>query len=403
MDGLKQLQALLGPASPDPDPTALALLVHANRHTPGIKEFLLQLGPGHSYSSLIGQLLVQLHTWLGDLSSAEAMLRSMLKAEPEMDLEHIEAAIRRHIGDPSARISSTYMGFPNAAKQSLGFYRHDALGANGAKRYITKFSTASTMGQEPAFYELIRPTSPQLQSASPVPVLVHCSKQSSLCMLTMEHIAGDAPEIASMDTTALMDMVVTYQALADLPSGPVMPIFSERRTMLEFNHGYLASGMHKIHLPADFKLLKEWVVAAVSERGYQAEVVRSVVGAVETLELQRFHAKVDPDLHYGFLHGDLHRHNVLSTRHGVVFIDWARCTVGPKQIDLATLLRRHGFSPTIALLRQANVWDRMDGVNKTLFALAMIVVSLMIDLPAIKTEAPDHVFLPAARCIHAHL
>ncbi|MBZ0204736.1 MAG: aminoglycoside phosphotransferase family protein [Flavobacteriales bacterium] len=142
-----------------------------------------------------------------------------------------------------------------------------------------------------------------------------------------------------------------------------------------------------------------WIVDAVSTRGYKKEVVEAVRSIAKTLLHHRFNTMVQPSLHYAFLHGDLHRFNVLSSTHGPVFIDWARCTIGPKQIDLATLLRRHGFRGTTELLQEIGEWQQLDPVNKVLFALALVVVSLMIDIPAIKNEPSEHLFIPAAKCI----
>lgn len=403
MDVFNALQAMLDANGGHIDPTAAALLLHRHMHEPGLSEFLGSQGAQHPQAGLIAQLHIQLTAWLGNTDKAKAMLVSLLEKDPACGLGQIEWALRQHAGDFSAKVEHTYLAFPNSAMQSLGFFRHQVVCANGVQNFITKFSMASTMGFEPLFHEAIRPLSKGIQAISPATVLFRKCTAQDLCLLTMEYCEGVVPEVATLEKDALQGIVNAYQVLLELPIARLFPHFSGQRTKAAYNHGYLAMSMHRIHEERDFMQLTDWVLQASSSRGYQPQVVNSIQKLVGALREQRFHERIIPEIHYSFLHGDLHRHNVLLTAKGPVFIDWARCTIGPKQIDLAALLRRRGYRNTIDLLRRAGAWERMDPVNQALFAIAMIVVSLMIDLKEIKEEPPEWVFLPAMEDVLARL
>lgn len=377
------------------DPTAISLFLFAHREDPDVLAFINGHRPAPARCELIDFLRVQLMVWKGDLTSAEHTLRTLFHFDPELGLEKVEDSIREHIKDPSVHFTTTYSGFPNSAMQSLGFFRHESSSGANRKVFITKVSSRAAMGREPLFYFTILPNSPGLHQISPTPVRYYSSSKVDVCLLTMELSLGTVPNIASMEAMELIKLVTDYQVVAEIDHAPWADQFNDLPYGPDFNHGYLAQAMHRIHEEGPFLDLMHWMVVVVTTRGYRKEVTDSVLALVTTLRRCRFHALVDPVKHYSFLHGDLHRHNVLSSEQGHVFIDWARCTIGPKQIDLATLLRRHGYRKSVEILEKAGAWNDLSDVNKMLFALAMVVVSLMIDIPQIKEEAPDLVFRPA--------
>ena len=50
-------------------------------------------------------------------------------------------------------------------------------------------------------------------------------------------------------------------------------------------------------------------------------------------------------------------------------------------------------------MERNGLWAGLDPVGRALFAYALILVSVMIDIEQIKTEPPEHLFLPAMRFI----
>lgn len=381
------------------DATRVSLLLRGASADNAVLEFVQHEFAGNPTSVYTHLFLIQLYTWRGDPIAAERTFKALMSIVPDLSVPSIEHSIRNHLGDHSIEISTKYAGMPSSAVQSLGFYSHTARCGSDELYFITKISIGALLGNESLFYTKILPAFAQLRAVTPRVVCFSASALADLCMLTMERIEGREPDIASIDARLVDTLVNRYSILATVDPILVQHVLPRVGSTIDFNHGYLVQAMQRINEPHDAEALMAWLEHAMRSRGY-ADVVQS--GMVKLISLMRstgFHERINPTQHFAFLHGDLHRHNVLQHGEDFVFIDWARCSIGPACVDLAVLLRRFGFQGTIDIMERNGLWAGLDPFGRALFAYALIVVSVMIDIEQIKMEPPEHLFLPAMRFI----
>ncbi|MBK9174806.1 MAG: phosphotransferase [Flavobacteriales bacterium] len=342
-------------------------------------------------------LLAQLHAWRGDQGSARRTFDGLMSIATDLNLSRIERSIRDHMGDPSAEVHTTYSMLPGNGVQNLGFYEHVGRSGPSTYSFVTKISTSGFFGNEPRFYTRFIERWPQLRPLAPRMVCFARSERIDVCMLTMEKVDGREPEIANMEVQAVDALVRGYVALLSVDPVEVEQYLLPRPFAIGFNHGYLVQALHGIQEPGSAEMVMLWLETAIRSRGYSIEVQRKILDLVKLMRDGQFNERIRPDLHFTFLHGDLHRYNILQWHSGYLFIDWAHCTTGPAYADLAVLFRRFGFLGTVGILERNGLWSRMDDVGKALFAYSLILVSVMIDIDPIKKEDPEHLFLPAAR------
>ncbi|TXI81273.1 MAG: aminoglycoside phosphotransferase family protein [Flavobacteriales bacterium] len=333
----------------------------------------------------------------GKTQHAEEQVQKVLGRNDGNVLERLQQRLLDGQGLKGGRIRSEYACFPDSMIQNLGFWSHRITApGGGVVEAITKIMHQDHCGREVAFYSRIRRAFPKLATISPDPLDLW-QVTPNMVLLTMERVPGRSADSGSMSTDEVSAFVRNYQAIAEIPFGAVAGEIGERNTENGLSHGYLASALHMVHTPAGFTQTMEWTIRTVTERGYSQPVVDAVVQAMEHLMEHAFHTRVQPERHYSLLHGDMHRHNVLMSEERTVLIDWARCTTGPRGIDLVVLFRRFGYQRVQNMVQP--LLPRHEPVPNILLAWAHILVSLELDLPGIKMEPEEHVFLPASKTI----
>lgn len=341
-------------------------------------------------------LYIQALGWSDRRAKALEQLGELLNGEGESSLENIQQLTLERLCMPDARIDSEYICFPGSMVQNLGFWIHRVHGQKEFVEAITKVMHVGHCGQEITFYEHLRPLASGLARLSPEPLHVIRSDQHPVVMLTMRKVGGEAADPDVMNVARFHE---EYRDLAQIPYEMVRTHFGAKHTENGFSHGYLASSLHEMDTADGCSASVEWVRRAVSDRQYPAAVVRSVLEAAQFIERSGLHNLIDPQEHYSMLHGDMHRHNVLISNGRNTLLDWARCTTGPRGIDLAVLFRRFGHRRVLREAEEHVILAPGDTIPQVLLSWALIVVSLQIDLQGIKTEPPDHLFMPASKMI----
>ncbi|MBL8002782.1 MAG: phosphotransferase [Flavobacteriales bacterium] len=354
----------------------------------------------HPSDDLVASLIVQAYGWSGHDQEAARALNTMLAPAGRDVLAGLEACLPGAMGMQGASVSTRYICFPNSMVQNLGFWSHTVTDRTGsARRVITKIMHEDHLGAEVTFYERIYPSHKGAAWLAPAPLAIERPEGTPIVLLTLEHIEGAVADPGSMGSTEISALVNAYSSLGSVPIRSVAEVLPPPVTENGLSHGYLAKAMHAFHTPEGTRTTLAWVRSVVSSRGYRPEVITAVGDAIEHWTSRNMHACIDPSFHYAFLHGDMHRHNVLLTGDRMVLIDWSRCTTGPKGLDLAVLLRRIGHQRVMDLAIRHGVIDGKDMISAALLSWALIIVSLELDLPPIKTEPLNHVFLPAADLI----
>lgn len=394
---MHEIVALLHAERPHDAHLRYALLLRAMPDQEAVQQTLKHLAERHPNDPLIPLLLIQARGWAGQVALAEQELNMLLGKENGPVLEQVQRRILLANGAPGDPITSHYTCFPASMVQNLGFWIHQLSNPSGAPReLITKIMHRDHCGREVDFYSRIRPAHPALDHISPAPIDVTVVEHCGVVLLTLERVAGQILDPGAMDAGAIAAFVQDYAPIASITYGAVTDLLQDRTTENGLSHGYLASALHLVHTRAGFEQTVEWTRKTVAERGYRTDVVDLVIRAMDHLVRINFHAAVVPEQHYALLHGDMHRHNVLSSLDRTVLIDWARCTTGPRGIDLAVLFRRFGHQRVHTLMESIMA---IDPVTEVLIAWALIIVSLELDLQGIKDEPPAHLFTPAATAV----
>ena len=396
---LEVLKDWMRPERLEQDATRVSLLLRGASANNAVLEFMQDECTRNPASVHAHLFLVQLHTWRGDPLAAESTFMALTATAPDLGVDAIEDSIKDHLNDRTVEVSTKYSGMLGSSVQSLGFYSHSARSGSHEWSFVTKISMRALLGNEPQFYTRILPAWGQLGSVAPTMVRFSSSVVADLCMLTMERIEGCEPDIASMDARLVDVLVRRYAVLTTVDPESVQSQLPRSRSTIDFNHGYLVQAMCRMHEPDRAEAVMVWLERAVCSRGYPDLVQHEVSKLTSLMRSVGFQARIIPSQHFAFLHGDLHRHNIIQRGEDFVFIDWARCATGPACIDLAVLLRRFGFQGTIDCMERNGLWAGLDPVGRALFAYALILVSVMIDIEQIKTEPPEHLFLPAMRFI----
>jgi hypothetical protein len=397
----------------DPDITKLQELLSNDQGIGGISAvsfFLRNLADGTAALSYFNTeqhrhpevlfpyiFLIQLHTWNKRPREAETMFRQMLANVSDIGIEDIQTSICKQIDGAEVLIETKYRTYPESVLQNLGFLEHAVSNGPRSHRFITKICTQEFIGNEWVFYEAIAPQDPSLLQVVPKVVHMARSKTSDLHFMTMEMLDGHWPDMALLDQSALDSLVNTYRAVSGVDKCTVQDLLLVSPLAIEFNHGFLVQAFQSMHTREGMALVNDWLLEAIQTRGYDVQVARAVSDLITLMNNVHFYRHIDPNTHYGFLHGDLHRHNILQVDNHFRFLDWARCAIGPSCIDLAVLMRRLGFAGTIKVLERNGLWAELSSLNQVMFAHALIVVSVMIDIEPIKREPPEALFLPAAR------
>lgn len=356
--------------------------------------------PDNAFARL---LLIQAWGWSNDLDAAWIQLNGMLGGRGVEVLNELEKGILEHFEGSSKRITSEYVCYPASMLQNLGFIVHRIDSTEGTWNVITKVMHHVHCGQEVAFYELVRPKAKDLTTVSPDLIQIMRPEDTELVLLSLERVPGDIADPSRMNAKDIGHFFDLYRAISDqaLEGLPLRP--GQNTTENGFSHGYLASAMHGFHTLEGVRSTIAWATSAVLNHAYDRTVVEAVTSISNLLDQKAIHTLVEPTDHYGLLHGDMHRHNVLMAPERTTLIDWSRCTIGPKGIDLAVLFRRFGHDRVIELAMKHGIVPANDQVSVALFSWSLVLVSLQLDLDGIKQESPEHLFLPAARSIHRAL
>ena len=344
--------------------------------------------------------LIQALCWTGNTERAEIVVKETISEFAGMSYEDLLSRIRNAV--PSHRmLNSRFVSYPNSTMQNIGFFEHVLLDTiTGEPRtLITKMTTREYSGNEIDYYDLVLENEHLLGGIAPRVVDITGRVDSLLCFLTMEKVPGTEPIVQNLEDGEIDVLVRSYSSISRIDHTAIGHRFNAGEFEIGYSHAYLVAALKKIHEPAHFHLVNEWLVNSIMTRGYSPEVIRMVTNTVERLKFHSFHERIDPAVHYGLLHGDLHRFNVLQHGNDFKIIDWGKSTIGPKGIDLAVLFRRLPFTRIVDILERNGIWSAYAPVNKVLFAYALILVSVMIDLENIKKEPPDQLFRPASDLI----
>lgn len=342
-------------------------------------------------------LLIQVFSWMGETETSNTHLTALLNRRGSDVLRSVQAKILATVGGENKTITSRHVCFPESTIQNIGFWFHQITGSQGTKEVITKIMHVDHVGTEPLFYNTLQPAFPGLSRLSPGFIDLMHLEDLPVDLLTIERVTGSILDPVSLNTDQVDDLVADYRSISDISHTQVAHHFSPSITANGFSHGYLAAALHCVHTPDGFSDTTSWLRGAVLERGYSTRSVQAVLACIAHLERIALNDHVLPDLHYTLLHGDLHRHNVLWDQGQLTLLDWARCTTGPRGIDLVVLLRRFGHARLMDLALRHQVIAKNDNIAQALFAYAMIIVSIELDLSAIKNEAPEHLFIPASQ------
>lgn len=400
MTVVHRIQELLRSPRPHDAHLRFALELRAMPDQDAVRRTLKHHTDHHPSDKLARVLHIQALGWAGRTTDAEQALFELLGADNSPVLDHLQKRILDRGGRPNDTVRSEYICFPASMVQNLGFWTHRISSPDGRVREaITKVMHKDHCGRETAFYARIRDRHPALAMISPEPIDLTTVDACDIVLLTMERFHGNVADPDAMDQEAVSYFVREYAALAAIPHAAIAHEFTDKVTENGLSHGYLASSLHLVHTPHGFEQTVEWTSRTVAARGYRADVIDRVQRAMEHLVRCNFATHVHPAEHYALLHGDMHRHNVLVLPTRTVLIDWARCTTGPRGIDLAVLFRRYGYQRVCELLQEICA---LDEVSDVLLAWALIIVSLELDLPGIKSEPSEHLFIPAASAILAY-
>lgn len=382
--------------------TALAISIHlrgcADREA--VKAYLERRCAQPGADVHLSVFLVQVLCWEGRTEEAESIVHTAIRRHSSFTYGQFV----QRIGDaaPELRILRTrYVSYPNSTMQNMGFFEHDAEERSSGRRIIliTKLTTTAYSGTEPLFLQGILPSRPALQGITPRSIDVFLPEGSPLCFLTTVKVPGNEALVQDMDDAELDRFMGRYRAIAEVPFAEVAPLLPPPVFEVAYSHAYLVSALQSSHDPGSMLRLEAWLRRSVEERDYAPVIRHHVHRSLDALRAHAFFDRVDPGTHYGLLHGDLHRYNVLCDGPDHWIIDWGKCATGPQGIDLAVLFRRLPFERTVAMLRRSGSWEAWPMENRVLLAYALIVVSVMIDLPAIKNEPPEQLFAPAADLI----
>ncbi|MFN8409741.1 MAG: aminoglycoside phosphotransferase family protein [Flavobacteriales bacterium] len=344
--------------------------------------------------------LVQALCWEGRIPEAEEVVRDTLLRYADLSIEGLRDRIT--IRSSGARIIDshfeTYSGSP---MQNLGFFEHALEEPTTGRTYslVTKLATREYAGREPLFFSEVYAPGTALAAIVPRPVDMFTPAGSELSIMTMEKVPGTELVVQAMTGSEVDRFIGVYRAVHDIGHEQVEHLFQNVPFEIAHSHAYLASAMHMSHDPGHFAAMNAWLLASVRDRGYSTGVQQLVERMVQALERAAFHRRIVPARHYGLLHGDMHRFNVLRDGDAFRIIDWGRCTTGPKGIDLAVLFRRFPYERTVAALERAGWWSGWPVENRILFAYSLVLVSVMIDLQGIKDEQPAQLFAPATRAV----
>ncbi len=342
-------------------------------------------------------LLIQVYSWMKGPEASNTHLKALLARTGSNVLRSVQSRILAAEGGRNCNITSRHVCFPESTIQNIGFWFHQLTGPHGTKEVITKIMHVDHVGTELLFYSTIRSAHPSLPQMSPGFIDLMQLEDLPVVLLTIERAAGTILDPTTLSADQVDELVLAYRNISDIPHGAVARHFGPPVTSNGLSHGYLASALHGVHTPDGFYATTTWLREAVIGKGYLDRSAQAVLACIDHIERISLHEQVVPDLHYAFLHGDLHRQNVLWDQGHTALLDWARCTTGPRGIDLVVLLRRFGHARLMELAARHEVIAKHDHIAQALFAYAMIIVSVEIDLPAIKNEAPEHLFVPAAQ------
>ncbi len=348
---------------------------------------------------IAGLLLIQLLCWAGRSSEAEGILDELLAHAGDDVKERMMRGIIAAMGADQRHLGSRYIGSSGAGLQNLGFFEHRFAGPAGERVLITKMMLDEQSGNEVLYYTRIAPMFEADERFSP-PFIAHVRcHRLPIVLLTMEKVRGEVPDIAGMDDRALDGLVARYAPVAFLPPGRIVPVMTPLPFAFGLSHGYLVQSFQWMHDGACAGRIHAATEEALSQRGYRPVIQEKALAAIDALRRAQIHRHVDPATHYAFLHGDLHRHNLLQQGTTHTALDWTRCALGPRGIDLAVLLRRFGHQRVWRLVERHGIIGAHDRIPRIMFNYALIVVSVMLDLPAIKEEDPDLLFAPASDAI----
>lgn len=343
--------------------------------------------------------LVQVLCWEGRAGEAEQVVHDVLRRRAGLTIGGLRERIAAHL--PGARVTgSSFETYSGSPMQNFGFFEHAVEEPGGGSgTLVTKLATLEYAGTEPLFMAgVYRPRTP-IARIAPRPVDVFVPEGSDLCIITMEKAPGAELVVQDMADPDVDRFLAAYRAVHDIGHGEVDHLFPDAPYDIAHSHAYLVPAMRKSHVAEHFAATNAWLVESVRRRGYTEEVRRMVERMVLSLEGSAFQRRIRPALHYGLLHGDMHRYNVLRAGDGYRIIDWGQCGTGPKGIDLAVLFRRFPYGRTVAALERAGWWGAWPAENRVLFAYALVLVSVMIDLQGIKDEPQEQLFGPATRAV----
>lgn len=381
-----------------PAPIEVAMAWRASKEQAALESSLKHSIAKNADHDTAHMLLIQMLGWQGRQVEAGTIVDQWLSKRSGFSRAQLKNHLAELLGFKNEEIS-TYYNLSKNSLQSLGFYHHVCHSQIRTTRLITKIVHAELAGNEPTFYSRIAPKHPSLWSIAPRLIDIQHLPELRLVLITMEESDGRICETASLTESGISGLVKACRIVSDVPINELFGILDHPGQELGFNHGLLVSSLRDIHLPENWSRLNMWIRDAVAQSGYSDMVHDAVIQSLDVATRNRLSECIDPSRHYGFLHGDLHRHNVLISNSGPMFIDWARCSIGPRGADLAILLRRFGYSVVINHAYKGGIIPSDDRVSIGLLSLALIVVSLQIDISPIKEEHPEFLFLPATRML----
>lgn len=400
-DLIAELGKCFDPVGTRPVPLAVTIGLRAASDRSRAVGYLEQRVLDHPGDHAAFMLLVQLLTWLDRKDEAETLLDRWLREKARFNLADLTTRIAACLNARPDEIHASYVSYPRSTLQNLGFWRHRRKDGKQSGSMLTKIAHEEHVGNEPVFYRTIVEANPELQSITPKCCAVTALPEVGLALITLEEINGSIVDTASLTVQETAALVDAYRAVARVPPSSVSGILNGPEQELGFSHGFLVSAMKNLDRRENLQRVDQWLRSALIERRYSPQISNEVIVALDALRECAFHERIDRDRHFGFLHGDLHRDNVIAGRDGPVFLDWARCAIGPKGIDLAVLLRRQGYRSVVHHATRSEVIDGNDRVSIALLAFALILVSVQIDLEAIRNEPPEHLFLPACEAIRS--
>ena len=262
----------------------------------------------------------------------------------------------------------------SGGKNNLGMILHDT----GEQKYMTKV-LEKKRSREAHFYQKILPKYPFLKEI--VPRSVHVAEKHGILWTTTDFVDGRKPRETELDDA--LKMIYQTTSRIENREGLIgelkLPKYS--LTLRDGKSQGLSKFFMRIHEKEVNERLFDLMEKKLKRDGRSSRL-RKEIRHLRSLILEKeFYQRMNPEAHYGFIHGDLGLHNLLISNHeGRVYVlDWNSYKTGPKWYDVCNALAKtdQSFKEILSKVGQEKGEIlQLDDLQRFFFIYAMTMIRI---------------------------